>query len=180
MRLHHIRNILLMLTLLGAIVAWAAPYLPQSSLKMQDEVTTLADMDRLHLVVEPFPLEIRDRGIVEPDVEAAWREDLEKAGLTVAGGPDVPQLHLWLATREHFDVPDGFGYFTSVTLEQPVIVKRLGREASIPTWTGIRWGMMHRRDVRKQINLELDSLLDQFLVRWRQARSLEKEPGADH
>jgi len=40
--------------------------------------------------------------------------------------------------------------------------------------------MMHRRDVRKQINLELDSLLDQFLVRWRQARSLEKEPGADH
>ena len=156
------------LVLAIAWAAWAAPFTRPLN-RLHDEVQTLARIDEIELIVEPLQAEIRDLGIKEDEIRSEWIEKLRNAGFEVVKGKDVPKMHVWVFMGTDERVEDGAAYFVSVTLEQEILVKRLDLAVRVPTWTGLRWGVMPKQESKRQLKKVIENLRLQFLLRQKQA-----------
>lgn len=152
-----------------ARMAQAAPFVVPRS-PISDEVRSLERVEKVKLILSPFPESLIKAGITPAKVRSQWEKKLQQSGLILGGDEDVMNLSLVLIVTEHPSIADGIGFCNFLMLEQPVRIKRLKEDLFIPTWTGISSGIRSRKALVKGINVELDALLGQFLTRIQLAR----------
>ena len=151
-----------------ALLAWAAPFMPRR-IHVSDEVLSLARVEKVKLVITPFPETVTRAGITPAGVRRDWEKKLRESGLVLVDTKDAMRIHLVMFVSQDESVPDGIGYCTFVMLEQPVRIERLGKDLFIPTWTGLSNGLRSTQTLASGLNKNLEDLLGKYLARSRLA-----------
>ena len=142
-------------------LAVAAPVLPNED-ALNGDVQSLAGIDRVRLEldvnVKAMELEPED----EKRVATTFREALADQGIRIVKGDDaqVPLLRLAVRTKTAVDVPKAVVVMYHITVTQNVVVERLAKKVSLPTYSLIQAALVQEKRVRERLDQPLRSLVN--------------------
>jgi hypothetical protein len=158
-----------------ALLARAAPLFPQKP-KTSDHKLSLADLDRVRIVLEPIPAVLRQLGVKGDEVEARCRRILRASGIEPDSREQEQVLNLKFYAMEDDSVQHAMGYIVSLRFNQPADLQRIGRTLNVPTYARIGGGLEPKDKLLAVLTRIVDSLIEEFAAEVRVAsRQLEEE-----
>ena len=157
----------------GAIawLAWAGPFVPATS-AVPDTLRSLVGMQAVHLVLRPLPVRLAESEFSPALARRQCTDRLQEAGYETDGEPRAPRLFLRCVCLAHPD-DDRHSYVLTLTLEQPVHVRRLNASLRLPTYVNLIVGMEDRAGLGTQIQAGYVRLIDTFIAQARTAGGSE-------
>ena len=118
-----------------AAVAAAAPILPAAS-KLKGDVQSLAGIKRVRLQIDLDSAVLKLRDGAAEGLAKKFRNMLENAGLKFTETDiDAPLLRVAMQTQTAADVPGGVVVVYHVSLTQEVLIERIGKKVTLPTYS---------------------------------------------
>ena len=135
---------------------------------------SLAGIRKIHVLVLPFPEQLRPTGLTAETTRQDWREKLEGAGFEVVTRParDVPVLHLKIAAQSN--EAGSIAASVSLLLHQDVQIKRLEQDLVVPTYPRVLLALETDETLRKSIKDALDYLVRSFIENCSRAETMKE------
>ena len=153
--------VLTVLNLLAAVV-WAGPVLFEKK-KLSDDIRSLALLEKLQLVIDPFPGEMVDVGVKHEPLRKLWRDRLEEAGYTITEEKDAPRLRLQISFTQDDRVKEGLGFKAVFMVEQAVSIEGIEGKLIVPTYVSSALGLETKETIREATEGVLRNLLESFI-----------------
>ncbi len=153
--------------------AMAAP-ITYRPMVLPDAIRSMAELERVRVVVEPMSPEFQDLGLTPPRLRIQITHSLERAGIEVVTDDDlkpgekVPLIALHGSLSRDPSVQDATGVLIIIKLEQHAHIKRLDEEMIVPT--AFAWS----HDIRDDATLEtgIRSAIESAINRFVQTKHL--------
>ncbi len=157
------------------VAAWvclAAPNLPKKSL-VTDEIYSLGQLDKVKVELKVMSTLLTEEGLDEKAIE----EDM--ANLLMAGGIDVvdkgdaiPTVSLVLLTNTDARFEDVVSVTHHISLEQPVLVRRLERDVVVPTYALVHGILVSKNRLVFDTRRPIPQIINHFLRRIDEANAV--------
>jgi len=146
--------------------AWTGPVFRQQV--TPDDVMSLADLMEVHVEVASLPSILDSLGITLKDVESHLIDRLMNNSIQVVADEDAPQVKLQIEATYDDASPDAYAFCATLSLSQPVHVKRVDRHLHTPTYHHTRLGLFPKGDTAEMIlmciNLVTDDLANKVMI----------------
>lgn len=133
-----------------------------------DDVMSLADLAEVHVEVAPLPPALNSLNITLKDVESHLIDRLMNCSIQVVTDEDAPKVKLQIEAAQDDVAPDTYAFCATLSLSQPVHVKRVDRHLHTPTYHHTRLGLFPKKETAEMIlvciNLITDDLAEKVVV----------------
>ena len=133
-----------------------------------DDVMSLADLIEVHVEVAPLPSTLNSLNITLKDVESHLIDRLMNCSIQVVTDEDTPQVKLQIEATSDNTFPDAYAFCATLSLLQPVHVKRVDRHLHTPTYHHTRLGLFPKKEAAEMIlmciNLVTDNLANKVVI----------------
>ena len=150
--------------LVGSLFSIGAAIL-QSKQAMSGEDLSLQSLAQVHLVVEPIDPALKALSVSETSLLKLCKRVLVEEHIAILRAPDpsVPTLKLLIIHQEDARAaPDAMAVCVYLTLEQRVLVERLGRKLALPTWSTLDLQIKRPEDVGLSTQTSVHRVMSHF------------------
>lgn len=133
----------------GLAVTWcvfAGPMLPSED-RVPDEALSLAGLRQFKIEVSAAPDVLERCGITTDELKSMFHRQLEEAGLMVREDGDMPRLVLTVFDAKDINQPESVALSVVIAVHQPVYLKRMKREMTVPTVSMGKMGLTTKQKV---------------------------------
>lgn len=116
-----------------------------------DDVMSLADLMEVRVEVAPLPSTLNSLNITLKDVESHLIDRLMNRSIQVVTYEDTPQVKLQIEATYDDAFPDAYPFCVTLSLSQPVHVKRIDRHLHTPTYHHTRLGLFPKKETAEKI-----------------------------
>ncbi len=154
-----------------ALTAWvctAAPILPAKP-RVTEEIKSLAGIKRLRVVVESKSLLLQNMKYSPANIQEQVSDLMIEAGFEVVDDPKATTLRIVLLTNTKPTFPDVVSVTHHLSLEQDIVVARLGSPMFAPTYALVHGILVSKDRMLAELDDPIVALMQRFAQRVEQA-----------